>query len=65
MRMARRPLNLKVDEDLVKKARYHGLVISKFLENQIYGYLNFTEGKHINYYQTYNNDNESNIKNKD
>jgi post-segregation antitoxin (ccd killing protein) len=42
MRMARRPLNLLVDEDLVKKARYHGLVISKFLENQIHGYLNFT-----------------------
>jgi len=65
MHMAKRPLNLFVDEDLVKKARYHGLVISKFLENQIRGHLNFKEGKHINYYKTYNNDNESNIKNKD
>jgi hypothetical protein len=58
--MAKKPLNLLVDEDLVKKARNHGLVISKFLENQLRGYFNFIEGKHTNYSQTYNSDNKSN-----
>jgi len=65
MRMAKKPLNLLVDEELVKKARDHGLVISKFLENQLRGYFNFIEGRHTNYSQTNNTSNESGYKNKD
>ena len=47
--MAKKPLNLLVDEELVKKAREHGLVISRFLENQLRGYFNFIEGHHTNF----------------
>ena len=36
-------LNLSVDEDLVIKARTHGLVISKFLENKLQEYFNFID----------------------
>jgi post-segregation antitoxin (ccd killing protein) len=36
-------LNLSVDEDLVDKARNHGLVISKFLENKLQEYFNFID----------------------
>ena len=43
MRMAKKPLNLLVDEDLVKKARDHGLVISRFLENKLQEYFSFIE----------------------
>ena len=41
--MAKKPLNLLVDEDLVKKAREHGLVISRFLENKLQEYFNFID----------------------
>ena len=41
--MAKRPLNLLVDEDLVKKARNHGLVISRFLENKLQEYFSFID----------------------
>ena len=47
--MTKKPLNLLVDEDLVKKARDHGLVLSRFLENQLRGYFDLIEGKSINY----------------
>ncbi len=43
MRMAKKPLNLLVDEDLVKKARDHGLVISRFLENKLQEYFSFID----------------------
>ena len=43
MRMVRKPLNLLVDEELVKKARDHGLVISKFLENKLIEYFSFID----------------------
>ena len=43
MRMAKKPLNLLVDEDLVKKAREHGLVISRFLENKLQEYFTFID----------------------
>ena len=33
IRIIKKPLNLLVDEDLVKKARDHGLNLSKFFEN--------------------------------
>ena len=49
MRMNRKALNLLVDEDLVKKARTHGLNLSKFFENQLRGYFNFIEEKANNY----------------
>ena len=52
------------DEDLVKKARNHGLVISRFLENQLRGYFDFIEGKSINHnhYSQQNNKSEKKIK---
>ena len=41
MRMTKKPLNLLVDEELITKARDHGLVISKFLENKLQEYFSF------------------------
>jgi hypothetical protein len=64
MRMTKKPLNLLIDEELVQKARDHGLVISKFLENQLRGYFNFIEGRHNNYSQSDNINNESSNSNK-
>ena len=49
MRMVRKALNLLVDEDLVRKARDHGLIISKFLENQLRGYFKYIEDRENNY----------------
>lgn len=43
MRMAEKPLNLLVDEELVKKARDHGFVISRFLENKLQEYFSFID----------------------
>ena len=43
MRMAKKPLNLLVDEELITKARDHGLVISKFLENKLQEYFTFID----------------------
>ena len=54
--MTKKPLNLLVDEDLVKKARDHGLVISKFLENKLIEYFSFIDAvsKTSNPYNTHN-----------
>ena len=49
MRMNRKALNLLVDEDLVKKARNHGLNLSKFFENQLRGYFRYLEDKQNNF----------------
>ena len=49
MIMKRKPLHLLVDVDLVKKARDHGLNLSKFFENQLRGYFNFIEEKANSY----------------
>ncbi len=38
-------LNLYVDENLVNKAKKHGLNLSRFVENQMSGYFNFIEQK--------------------
>jgi len=54
--MVRKALNLLVDEDLVKKARNHGLNLSKFFENQLTGYFNFIEGNHQYYYHSNTSD---------
>jgi hypothetical protein len=43
MRMTKKPLNLLVDEELIVKAREHGLVISKFLENKLQEYFTFID----------------------
>ena len=43
MRMAKKPLNLLIDEELIAKARGHGLVISKFLENKLQEYFSFID----------------------
>ena len=49
MRMKRKALNLLVDEDLVKKARNHGLNLSKFFENQLRSYFEFIEQRQQQY----------------
>jgi hypothetical protein len=41
--MKKKHLNLSVDKDLVTKARAHGIVISKFLENKLQEYFNFID----------------------
>ena len=43
MRMARKSLNLLVEEELVLKARDHGLVISRFVENKLQEYFTFID----------------------
>lgn len=60
MRMVRKALNLLVDEDLVNKAREHGLNLSKFFENQLRGYFNLLDGRQQFYYNSNDsNNNES------
>ena len=41
MRINRRPINLLIQADLIQKARDHGLIISKFLENKLQEYFSF------------------------
>ena len=41
MRINRRPINLLIQADLIQKARDHGLIISKFLENKLQEYFQF------------------------
>jgi Post-segregation antitoxin CcdA len=41
--MVKKHLNLLVDEELITKARDHGLVISKFLENKLQEYFTFID----------------------
>ena len=53
MRMTKKPLNLLVDVELVKKARDHGLVISKFLENKLQEYFSFIDA--VSKHQTSSN----------
>ncbi|MDG6219613.1 MAG: type II toxin-antitoxin system CcdA family antitoxin, partial [Candidatus Thermoplasmatota archaeon] len=61
--MKKKPLNLLVDEELVRKARDHGLNLSRFFENQLRGYFNFIEGNHQNYYHSANDEeNKQSIK---
>ncbi len=43
MRMAKKPLNLLIEADLVQKARDNGLVISKFLEIKLQEYFLFID----------------------
>jgi len=52
--MVRKSLNLLVDEELVQKARNHGLNLSKFFENQLRGYFDFIEERQQNYYYSKN-----------
>ena len=41
--MAKRPLNLLIDEDLIRNARCHGIVLSRFLENKLQEYFRFID----------------------
>ena len=41
--MPKRHLNLLVEADLIEKAKDHGLVISKFLENNLQEYFSFMD----------------------
>ena len=41
--MAKKHLNLLVDADLIEKAKGHGLVLSKFLENKLQEYFSFID----------------------
>ena len=43
MRINRRPINLLIQADLIQKARDHGLIISKFLENKLQEYFSFID----------------------
>ena len=43
MRMAKKPLNLFIDEELVSKARDHGLLLSRFLEKKLEEYFSFID----------------------
>ncbi len=43
MRINRRPINLLIQADLIQKARDHGLIISKFLENKLQEYFQFID----------------------
>jgi len=43
MRMAKKRFNLLVDEELIAKAKRHGLVIGRFLENKLQGYFQFID----------------------
>gem|GEM_PF-3945291 len=43
MRMKRKSLNLLIDESLIQKARDHGLIISRFLENKLQEYFSFID----------------------
>ena len=46
--MEKKAVNLYVDKDLIKKAKYHGMNLSKFLENKLNEFITFIEGKPIN-----------------
>ena len=41
--MAKKHLNLFIEMDLTEKAKAHGLVISKFLENKLQEYFSFID----------------------
>ncbi len=43
MRMKRKSLNLLIEADLIQRAREHGLIISKFLENKLSEYFQFID----------------------
>ena len=46
--MAKKHLNLLVDENLVKKARDHGIVLSKFFENSLQVHMSIINSKYNN-----------------
>ena len=46
MRMKRKSLNLLIDAGLIQKARDHGLILSRFLENKLSEHFSFIE--HLN-----------------
>jgi hypothetical protein len=41
--MAKKHLNLFIETDLTEKAKTHGLVISRFLENKLQEYFTFID----------------------
>jgi hypothetical protein len=41
--MARKHLTLLVEAGLIQKARHHGLIISRFLENKLQEYFSFID----------------------
>jgi hypothetical protein len=43
VRMTKRHLTLLVEADLIQKARDHGLIISRFLENKLQEYFTFID----------------------
>ena len=61
MRMNKRSLNLYIDADLIKMAKDHGLVISKFLENQLKSYFEFIEQRRQQYSPYVKENNTSSI----
>ena len=59
--MKKKPLNLLVYDELVKKARDYGLNLSRFFENQLKGYFKFIEERQ-NSFTPYINTQNHNIK---
>ena len=49
MRMKKKPLNLLINEDLVKRAREQGINLSAFLEIKLQEHLALIEGKSVNF----------------
>ena len=47
--MKKKPLNLSIDKDLIKRARKKGINLSAFLEIRLQEYLALIEGKSINH----------------
>ena len=41
--MVKKHLNLLVEADLIQKAKDHGLILSKFLENKLREYFSFMD----------------------
>ena len=47
--MKKRPLNLSINDDLVERARNHGINVSAFLEIKLQEHLALIEGKSNNH----------------
>ena len=63
--MKKKPLNLSIDKDLIKRARKKGINLSAFLEIKLQEHLAFIEGKSINHNHYSQQNNKSEIRNKD
>ena len=63
--MKKKYLDLLISEELVKRAGNHGMNLSAFLEIKLQEHLALIEGKSINHNHYSQQNNKSEIKNKD